>query len=1060
MKKDFICFLSFLLFPLASLAVDKSSGQPAVLKREQVIIQPAEVWLDANRMDGVFYNNGIWFYDVDKCDWGLEWPKGTGKSPVFAAGTWVMGKVNGHIAGSGVQHQATEYQPGQILEPFVIDASKQKYYRWYTLHSDGSGDWAQWPFDQGAPYVDENRNGRYDYGELPLLLGDQTVFSVWNDIYTKSEYGADTLSLEVRQTAWAYNSNDYQGDMIFIKWQLVNKGVSQWDSTYFAFWWDPDLGGASDDLVGCDTTLDMGFCYNAFDYDRSYEEAPPAVGVTLLQGPMTEMTGEHVFLPDRSVWPNKKMHGMTAFVFYNSDDSPYGNPHTAQDAYYYMQGRWRDGSPMTYGGWGRDPANPVTTFMYSGDPESGSGWLDVYESDRRFIMSSGPFDMAPWQDENGSGLPEREEAGVQEIIAAVMCARGASNLNSVSKLKNISGIAHQYYTNNFQWYMPPRKPGLNASSMSREVILFWDDNGELKKDYSPYQATNYYLEDHLGERVQQIVGADTLQDFVIDNAIYNFHGYKVYQYTDAKGSNPVCIFTSEIKESMEWIPYGKKDPSEAKPYEGPRHLRILQNSHPAVDAIDAPLINGKTYYFGIVAEAFLEYSIPQIIRSEPAIITVIPEEKAGIRYDSQYGDTLVVEHRITDSSITPSEGTTRVWVADPSKTTGLEYQVGFNADASWYLVNAMSDTFSNNLPYRADKESEYIYDGLSITVLGPPVGVNWNRIGTAYDPGTASVYLRGWDWTGDRWISGYDWGGRGLLGGLDNGTEFMGSTVELYQYVNVELRFAGERKETNEGRWSRGYLYREDLDYAFAGIGDLPFVAIDTDNNRQLNVCFVELDNAHSENWGTNLSIPANGLWDMGWHEWPEDTGYAAEGGHEYIFIMASDYNPDGGVYNDENFGPEADVLYVIWPRSRGSSKPYLHDRFEMQIFSGKINFIYDRFVFTAPDSAIPQIAYLKEDLKKVRVVPNPYYGFHSEEGATRWVQFTHLPSKCSIRIFDLSGVIVQKLKKNDPASSLLQWNLQTMYGKPVGSGIYIYYIEAPGIGEKTGKMAIFQPVR
>jgi hypothetical protein len=1057
MKKNRLDLFSLIIFLLVLLAAGRTQNKKTGVSTDQTGVPPDVTWLDTNRMNGIFLNNGIWFYDVDKAVWGLEWPKGTGKSPVFAAGTWVMAKTNGRLAGSVVQHSSAEYQPGQILEPFIIDESKKNYYRWYCLNADGTGDWSQWPFDQGAPYIDENQNGQYDYGEPPQILGDQTIFSVWNDIAVKKEYGADTLNLEVAQTAWAYNSNDYLGDIIFIKWQLVNKSSLAWDSTYFACWWDPDIGWGADDLVGCDTTLDMGFCYNASNLDQIYGSAPPAVGVAILQGPLAEKTGERVVLPDGSQWQNKKMHGMTSFLLYSSDDSPSGNPQNAQDVWYYMQGRWRDGSPITVGERGTNQANPPTTFMFSGDPESGSGWLDYYESDRHFIMSSGPFDIPPWQDDNGSGLPERVEPGVQEIIAAVICARGENHLNSVRKLKTVAKRTRQYYRNNFQWYVPPKKPVLNASAMSQEVLLTWDNSAEFNADGMPYQATNQYLADHFGERVLQLFGSDTLKDFIIDDSTYNFSGYTVYQYTDQKGSNPVEIFSYKIKESPAIIPYGREKNSDLISYEGPHYLRILQNKHPEMGELDAPLINGKKYYFGIVAEAYLKCSIPQVLTSDPVIVSVTPEELAGIRYQSQYGDTLEVEHIVTDIFATPSEGQTVVWVADPSNTTGLEYQVGFNADASWYLINSRGDTLTNHQPNRWDKASELICDGLSMTVLGPPAGINWNKIGTAYDPGTASIFLRGWDWRGDRWISGYDWGGRGLSGGLDNGAEFMGSTVTPQQYSDVELRFAGDKKENDAERWSRGYVYRRDLDYDFAGIGDLPFVAWDTDNNRQLNVCFVEMDGVKSENWGTDLNVPANGIWDMGWHEWPEDTGYAVDGGREYIFIMASDYDPDGGIYADENFGPEADVLYAIWPMGR-KSRPYLQNRFELQIFAGRLNSIYDRFVFMAPDSAIAQIQYLKEDLKKVRVVPNPYYGFHSEETSSGWIQFTHLPAKCSIRIFNLNGLIVQKLKKNDPGTSFLKWNLRTIYGKPVGSGVYVYYIEAPGIGEKIGKIVIFQP--
>jgi len=51
---------------------------------------------------------------------------------------------------------------------------------------------------------------------------------------------------------------------------------------------------------------------------------------------------------------------------------------------------------------------------------------------------------------------------------------------------------------------------------------------------------------------------------------------------------------------------------------------------------------------------------------------------------------------------------------------------------------------------------------------------------------------------------------------------------------------------------------------------------------------------------------------------------------------------------------------------------------------------------------------------------------------------------------------MIRTLHKNDPATSILEWDILTESRLTPASGIYIYYIEAEGIGETYGKMAIF----
>ncbi len=88
---------------------------------------------------------------------------------------------------------------------------------------------------------------------------------------------------------------------------------------------------------------------------------------------------------------------------------------------------------------------------------------------------------------------------------------------------------------------------------------------------------------------------------------------------------------------------------------------------------------------------------------------------------------------------------------------------------------------------------------------------------------------------------------------------------------------------------------------------------------------------------------------------------------------------------------------------------------------------------------------------------PNPYFGAsaYEREQFNRVIKFTHLPQQCTIRLFTLAGDLVRTIRKND-ATSQATWNLQTDNGLPIGSGIYVYHVEAPGIGNKVGKLAVF----
>ena len=104
--------------------------------------------------------------------------------------------------------------------------------------------------------------------------------------------------------------------------------------------------------------------------------------------------------------------------------------------------------------------------------------------------------------------------------------------------------------------------------------------------------------------------------------------------------------------------------------------------------------------------------------------------------------------------------------------------------------------------------------------------------------------------------------------------------------------------------------------------------------------------------------------------------------------------------------------------------------------------------------------------LDDIYVVPDPYVAVNSLEPRNillsgrgeRRIDFRNLPQECTIRIFTMSGRQVKVIHHSAPQEdSIESWNLQTDDGLDVSFGVYIYHVEAPGIGEKIGRFAIIK---
>jgi hypothetical protein len=115
-----------------------------------------------------------------------------------------------------------------------------------------------------------------------------------------------------------------------------------------------------------------------------------------------------------------------------------------------------------------------------------------------------------------------------------------------------------------------------------------------------------------------------------------------------------------------------------------------------------------------------------------------------------------------------------------------------------------------------------------------------------------------------------------------------------------------------------------------------------------------------------------------------------------------------------------------------------------------------DIFSVVAVEPNREDFAMASQTKDDISVFPNPYFGANplERDKYQRFVRFTNMPTRATVRIFSLAGVYIQRLEKNDD-TQWLDWDLRNRDGLPVASGLYIAHIEMPNIGEQILKIAV-----
>jgi hypothetical protein len=460
--------ISWAITPTPATNNLNSISYPYVIGNSGTILQRDEdssyiiASLDGNNIKSEFSAKGIFDQDNRSGNLaGFEWPKGSGKTAIFTAGLSIAGFYQGQLREAMASYSG-EFRPGFCNNGIAHTSDTFKFYS--VKRGDGPStnpDWLNWGLmvPYGAPFVDVNNNGIYDPQiDTPGVKGaSQTIFLCYTDGFPSSHnsgegFGGGTAPLysEIHLTAWCYSQPSYN-DMQFLKYDVINKGTQPWTGTYFSIVSDPDLGWANDDYIGCDTTRNLGYCYNATNYDQQYGTAPPAVGFIFLKGAYSKYGN-----PPRNF-------NLTSFgTFYSSASSspiceaePNGEPYPA---YFMMRGFKKDSSCWL------DPTQLVTPpnyykktkFIYPGDPETNTGWTEIKGSigNCNLDSSGNPYIPNPQGDRRLAANSGAENITVmpgdtQTIVICQLIAKGSSNLNSVTKLKQLADVAIQFYNSGY-----------------------------------------------------------------------------------------------------------------------------------------------------------------------------------------------------------------------------------------------------------------------------------------------------------------------------------------------------------------------------------------------------------------------------------------------------------------------------------------------------------------------------------------------------------------------------------------------------------------------------------
>ncbi len=1042
--------------------------------------------MDGNLVSTVYYNFG------EVADWLNEpsrsgvWPKGTNHT--YVDGVAII-----------VQAEAQDAQ-GNIIHPLETN-----YYE-YTRHNAGTGvTYGWWPLPgyaaryQSTPAQstepktwpshwpdrpndwDGQWNGFFGKGVQNADLETYFVFDDNEDreyIFKNRFYpdAADTsrggLGMQVRARGFQW-SQVLSEDVIFWFYEITNMGTTDYEKTLFAEYVDWGIGGhdnSSNNAGSYNKQLNIsyswstvsfgspgnwspvGYCGYAFlespgihddhrdnDQDGLTDERRDNVAKSFIANPFTDP-----FLLDvaQDTAKFRAFYGYPWRPHWDADEN--GNWRSYTDL--NSNGKWDNGEPLN-DDVGTDGIGPLDDGYTgpdadgtegNGRPDQGEpnfGILDKDESDQLgltgFLISAvHTYDLdndeKNWKALSSLPAPPEQQPSLVGVNLANHFSSYLFHLYGRNRYASVTGTpqetgeterfsmaliygldlndlfrrkktVQQIYNANYQFAKPPDKPMIKAIAGDRRVTLYWDDRAEKTFD-AFYQKFNFE-----GYRIYRSTEPNFLESKLITDA-----------YGKATYRKPLAQF--DLADGIKGL--HPIDVNGALFYLGDD--TGLQHSF-----LDSTVQNGQTYYYAVVAydQGFTTTTIQGeflgIPPSEtPSIIKV--DINGNVKTDV---NTAVVTPRAPAAGYIaptlnmvaasgPGTGSVTATILDPdSLRNNHAYKVEFvdssafhnNPFPAYRVLDVTSrDTVIALTRLKSQNEQTRVINGLAISIANDPV-VTIDQNKTGWKTGNSNYVVQ----------------------------------------VGFDSRYAPAYQ-------ARRVNYPADFEITFTakGQGDMSFPASSFSEPQPSNVRVKNLtensDHVQFMFFDTNNDSTFNDQ-DAIFIVYGDSAGKPATTFPEARKSWSVSLFQDTSIAAAQRRPPQPGDVYRVATR-----KPFR---------TGE----YVGFVSTSPgfDAAKAQ-----SDLNDVAVVPNPYVGAASWEPQTtsvtgrgeRRITFVHLPRQCTIRIYTISGRLVQTLIHSATVDNGQEaWNLVSRDGMDIAYGVYVYHVEAPGIGTRIDKFAILK---